>query len=115
MGVKVNPERDNILVDNKQLSRPRLRYLILHKPSGYITTMSDPRGRWTVTDLVQTPERVVPVGRLDRDTEGLLLLTNDGEVAHRVMHPRYGGQKEYHALLSPLPNADAIPALAAGI
>jgi 23S rRNA pseudouridine2605 synthase len=115
MGVKVNPERDNILVDNKQLSRPRMRYVILHKPSGYITTMSDERGRWKVTDLVDTPERVVPVGRLDRDTEGLLLLTNDGEVAHRVMHPRYGIQKEYHALVTPLPDRDAIRALSTGI
>lgn len=115
MGVKVNPLRDNILVDNKQLSKPRLRYILLHKPSGYITTMSDPKGRWTVHDLVETTERVVPVGRLDRDTEGLLLLTNDGAVAHRVMHPRYGIQKEYHAKVDPLPNADAISTLATGI
>jgi len=115
MGVKVNPARDNILVDNKQLAQPRRRYIILHKPSGYITTMSDERGRWTVTDLVDTLERVVPVGRLDRDTEGLLLLTNDGEVAHRVMHPRFGIQKEYHALVTPLPTADATRALGVGI
>jgi pseudouridine synthase len=115
MGVKVNPERDNILVDNKQLARPRMRYIILHKPSGYITTTSDERGRWTVMQLVDVEERIVPVGRLDRDTEGLLLMTNDGEVAHRVMHPRYGIQKEYHALVSPLPGQDAVRALGAGI
>ncbi|MDQ6905738.1 MAG: rRNA pseudouridine synthase [Chloroflexota bacterium] len=115
MGVKVNPERDNILVDNKQLARPRMRYVILHKPSGYITTTSDERGRWTVMDLVDFEERVLPVGRLDRDTEGLLLMTNDGEVAHRVMHPRYGIQKEYHALVSPLPNREAMQALGAGM
>lgn len=115
MGVRVNPQRDNILVNNKQLSRPRLRYLILHKPSGYITTMADPKGRWTVHDLVETAERVFPVGRLDRDTEGLLLMTNDGEVANRVMHPRYGIEKEYHALVEPLPSAEAIRALDAGI
>ncbi len=115
MGVKVNPERDNILVDNKQLARPRMRYIILHKPSGYITTTSDERGRWTVMQLVDVQERVVPVGRLDRDTEGLLLMTNDGEVAHRVMHPRYGIQKEYHALVTPLPNQDAVRALGAGM
>ena len=115
MGVKVNPERDNILVDNKQLARPRMRYIILHKPSGYITTTSDERGRWTVMQLVNVQERVVPVGRLDRDTEGLLLMTNDGEVAHRVMHPRYGIQKEYHALVTPLPNAEAVRALGAGM
>lgn len=115
MGVKVNPERDNILVDNKQLARPRMRYIILHKPSGYITTTSDERGRWTVMQLVDVQERVVPVGRLDRDTEGLLLMTNDGEVAHRVMHPRYGIQKEYHALVTPLPSQDAVRALGAGM
>jgi len=115
MGVKVNPERDNILVDNKQLARPRMRYIILHKPSGYITTTSDERGRWTVMQLVDVQERVVPVGRLDRDTEGLLLMTNDGEVAHRVMHPRYGIQKEYHALVTPLPNQDAVRALGVGM
>jgi pseudouridine synthase len=115
MGVKVNPERDNILVDNKQLARPRMRYIILHKPSGYITTTSDERGRWTVMELVDVQERIVPVGRLDRDTEGLLLMTNDGEVAHRVMHPRYGIQKEYHALVSPLPDREAIRALGAGM
>lgn len=115
MGVKVDPTRDNILVDNRQLSRPRLRYIVLHKPSGYITTMDDPRGRWTVRDLVETSERVFPVGRLDRDTEGLLLMTNDGEVANRVMHPRYGVEKEYQALVTPLPNADAIRALGEGI
>ncbi len=115
MGVKVNAERDNILVDNKQLARPRMRYLILHKPSGYITTTSDERGRWTVMQLVDVQERVVPVGRLDRDTEGLLLMTNDGEVAHRVMHPRYGIQKEYHALVTPLPSQDAVRALGVGM
>ncbi len=115
MGVKVNPERDNILVDNKQMARPRMRYIILHKPSGYITTTSDERGRWTVMQLVDVQERVVPVGRLDRDTEGLLLMTNDGEVAHRVMHPRYGIQKEYHALVTPLPNQDAVRALGVGM
>lgn len=115
MGIKVDPTRDRILVDNRQLSRPRPRYIILNKPSGYITTMDDPRGRWTVRDLVETSERVFPVGRLDRDTEGLLLMTNDGEVANRLMHPRYGIEKEYQALVTPLPTADAIRALGEGI
>ncbi len=115
MGVRVDPARDNILVDNRQLSKPRLRYVILHKPSGYITTTSDERGRWIVTDLVNTTERLYPVGRLDRDTEGLLLFTNDGEVANRVMHPRYKMQKEYHALVSPIPGNDAMRALSEGV
>ena len=115
MGVRVNPERDQILVNGHALRQPRVRYVLLHKPSGYITTASDPRGRWTVLDLVRTEERLYPVGRLDRDTEGLLLLTNDGAVANRVMHPRYGVTKEYHALVTPLPNAAAMSALGAGI
>lgn len=115
MGVRVDESRDRILVDDKQLRVQRLRYVILHKPSGYITTTSDPRGRWKVTDLVQTAERLYPVGRLDRDTEGLLLLTNDGEVANRVMHPRYELEKEYHALVTPLPDADAMRAMSRGV
>lgn len=115
MGVRVNPAVDQILVDDRQLRTQRLRYIILNKPSGYITTASDERGRWKVLDLVQTPERLFPVGRLDRDTEGLLLLTNDGEVANRVMHPRYGLEKEYHALVTPLPDVEAISAMSRGV
>jgi len=115
MGVRVNEERDAILLDDRQLRKQRLRYVLLHKPSGYITTVNDERGRWKVLDLVQTPERIFPVGRLDRDTEGLLLLTNDGEVANRVMHPRYGLEKEYHALVTPLPTTEAMSALSRGI
>lgn len=115
MGVRVNPARDNILFDNRQLSKPRARYVVLNKPSGYITTASDPKGRWTVLDLVDTPQRLYPVGRLDRDTEGLLLLTNDGEVANRLMHPRYEIEKEYHASVTPLPDVEAIKALARGV
>ncbi len=115
MGVRVNPERDQIIVNGRALRQPRIRYVLLHKPGGYITTASDPRGRWTVLDLVRTEERLYPVGRLDRDTEGLLLLTNDGAVANRVMHPRYGITKEYHALVNPIPNAAAMGSLGAGV
>jgi len=115
MGVRVNEERDAILLDDRQLRKQRLRYVLLHKPSGYITTVSDERDRWKVLDLVQTPERIFPVGRLDRDTEGLLLLTNDGEVANRVMHPRHSLEKEYHALVTPLPTTEAMAALSRGI
>lgn len=96
LGTKADPLHAEIRVDGKLL-RPQLpRYILLNKPSGYITTMKDERDRWTVMDLVQTRERVYPIGRLDRDTEGLLLFTNDGEVANRVMHPRYELDKEYH-------------------
>lgn len=98
LGTKVDPRRARITVDGQVLRPQRLRYILLNKPIGYITTTDDERGRRTVMDLVNVPERVYPVGRLDRDTEGLLLLTNDGDVANRVMHPRYGLAKEYNVL-----------------
>lgn len=101
LGTKVDPGTAQIRVDGKPLKAQPLRYVLLHKPKGAITTTDDERGRQTVMDLVRTRERVYPVGRLDRDTEGLLLLTNDGEVANRVMHPRYKLAKEY-TLLTPV-------------
>jgi 23S rRNA pseudouridine2605 synthase len=98
LGTKVSPRATDIRVDGKVLHPRPMRYILLNKPPGYITTTNDERGRPTVLDLVQTSERVFPVGRLDRATEGLLLLTNDGDVANRVMHPRYKLAKEYHVL-----------------
>jgi 23S rRNA pseudouridine2605 synthase len=106
LGVKVDPRTADIRVDGKRLRGQKMRYLMLFKPTGYITTMSDEKGRDTVMELVRTPERVYPVGRLDRDTEGLLLLTNDGELANRVMHPRYKLGKEY-TILTPVRPSDA--------
>lgn len=115
MGTKVDPRSAVIRVDGK-LVRPRaLQYVILNKPRGYITTTSDERGRKTVMDLVKTQERLYPVGRLDRDTEGLLLLTNDGEVANRVMHPRYEMTKEYQVLTFSRPDANAFRQLSRGV
>jgi len=87
----------------------------LHKPAGVVTTASDPHGRPTVVELVSLPERVVPVGRLDADTTGALLLTNDGELAHRLAHPRYGVEKTYVAEVEGSPSADALSGLAAGV
>lgn len=115
LGTKADPSRDEITVDNKVLRPQALRYLILNKPTGYITTMSDERGRWTVMDLIRVSERVFPVGRLDRDTEGLLLFTNDGDVANRVMHPRYGLAKEYHVLTRVKPTPQQISRVREGI
>ncbi|HEU5432056.1 MAG TPA: pseudouridine synthase, partial [Thermomicrobiales bacterium] len=103
LGVRVDPLAARIEVDGRSLRPQRMRYLLLNKPSGYMTTTSDERGRRTVLDLVSVPERVYPVGRLDRETDGLLLLTNDGEVANRVMHPRYGLAKEYNILTAGRP------------
>ncbi|MFT4039870.1 MAG: pseudouridine synthase [Thermomicrobiales bacterium] len=94
LGTRVLPDAA-IRVDGKPVRRQAHRYVLLNKPSGYITTTSDERDRQTVMELVPNNPKLNPVGRLDRDTEGLLLFTNDGEVANRVMHPRYGLTKEY--------------------
>jgi len=106
LGTRVDPVKDEIRVDGRTLPRQRPRFIMLNKPSGFITTVKDERQRWTVMDLVNVTERVYPVGRLDRETQGLLLLTNDGAVANRVMHPRYGLTKEYHVITDQRP-ADA--------
>ncbi len=103
LGTRVDPVKDEIRVDGRMLQRQRPRFIVLNKPSGFITTVKDERQRWTVMDLVDVPERVYPVGRLDRETQGLLLLTNDGAVANRVMHPRYGLTKEYHVITDKRP------------
>lgn len=98
LGSKADPSKDTITVDGKTLkiSAQRL-YILLNKPPGYITALKDGQGRPLVTDLLKdVPERVYPVGRLDYNTEGLLLLTNDGEWANRLMHPRHEIEKEYH-------------------
>jgi pseudouridine synthase len=82
-------------LDGRLLALEPLAYVLLHKPAGVVTTASDPHGRPTVVELVDLPQRVVPVGRLDADTTGALLLTNDGPLAHRLAHPRYGVDKVY--------------------
>lgn len=103
LGTKVDPQRQEIRVDGKPLRPEPRRYIMLHKPVGYITTTADEFGRKTVLDLVQVPERVVPVGRLDRDSSGLLLLTNDGDLMYRITHPRYELEKEYEVLVDGFP------------
>ena len=93
----------------------RLRHVLLNKPRGTITTASDPSGRPTVVELVKGDVRVVPVGRLDRDTTGVLLLTNDGPLAHRLAHPRYGIEKTYVAEVRGEPSDETLAALADGV
>ncbi|MDB5161093.1 MAG: pseudouridine synthase [Candidatus Saccharibacteria bacterium] len=88
---------DRVELDGKPISAQKLRYILLHKPAGYVTTLSDPHGRRKVTDLINIAERVVPVGRLDYDTTGALLFTNDGELANRLMHPSFEVDKTYEA------------------
>jgi 23S rRNA pseudouridine2605 synthase len=106
---------DRVEVDGEPVTAQKLAYVLLHKPAGTVTTASDPRGRPTVVDLVDLPERVVPVGRLDVDTTGALLLTNDGPLAHRLAHPRYGVEKVYVADVEGRPGREALRVLAEGV
>ena len=107
--------RDVVEVDREPVVRQRLSYVLLHKPAGVLTTASDPRGRATVVELVPQEPRVVPVGRLDADTTGALLLTNDGPLAHRLAHPRYGVPKVYEVVVEGSPDGDALRALRDGV
>ena len=108
-------QTDVVRVDGRELGKQALRHVLLNKPRGTITTASDPRGRPTVVDLVKGDVRIVPVGRLDRDTTGVLLLTNDGPLAHRLAHPRYGIEKTYVAEVRGEPSDETLAALAHGI
>lgn len=117
LGRRVDPDRDQVEVDGAPVGvRPGLVYYLLNKPAGVVTTAFDPQGRTTVVQLVPDTPRVFPVGRLDADTEGLLLLTNDGDLAHRIMHPRHGVDKEYLAEVSGGPlSAGALRRLREGV
>jgi 23S rRNA pseudouridine2605 synthase len=106
---------DVVELDGRRLSPQRLAYVLLHKPAGVVTTARDPQGRPTVVDLVAHEARVVPVGRLDADTTGALLLTNDGQLAHRLAHPRYEVEKVYEADVEGQPGEDALRLLAEGV
>jgi 23S rRNA pseudouridine2605 synthase len=107
---------DRVEVDGEEVTPQGLRYVLLNKPAETVTTARDPQGRPTVVQLVEDiPERVVPVGRLDADTTGALLLTNDGPLAHRLAHPRYGVEKVYEADVEGEPDDAALEQLAAGV
>jgi 23S rRNA pseudouridine2605 synthase len=107
--------RDSVAVDGREVERQRLAYVLLHKPAGVVTTARDPQGRPTVVELVPVEPRVVPVGRLDTDTTGALLLTNDGQLAHRLAHPRYGVEKTYVAEVEGDPGEAALQQLREGV
>src|SRR5213592_1370896 len=107
---------DRVEVDGKPVIAQALKYVLLNKPAATVTTARDPQGRPTVVDLVaEIPERVVPVGRLDADTTGALLLTNDGPLAHRLAHPRYGVEKVYEVGVEGDPDDAALRQLAEGV
>ena len=102
LGDSADPDTDDVRLDGQSLRQPRRRrYIVLNKPRGYVTTMKDDRGRPAVAELVaDVPARVYPVGRLDINSEGLLLMTNDGEFANRVMHPSFEKEKTYRVLVT---------------
>jgi 23S rRNA pseudouridine2605 synthase len=96
LGDRVHPDRDRVSVDGAPVpTHPGLRYLAMNKPAGVTSTMADPHAQRTLAEYLPAGPRVVPVGRLDRESEGLLLFTNDGELAFRLQHPSYGVEKEY--------------------
>ncbi len=107
--------RDRVEVDGRSVQLQSLAYVLLHKPTGVVTTARDPQGRPTVVGLVGHPVRVVPVGRLDVNTTGVLLLTNDGVLAHRLAHPRYEVEKVYEAIVECAPGAEALTLLREGV
>ncbi len=117
LATQVRPGADVVSVDDRPLNAPGTRRCyLLNKPAGYLTTMHDPFDRPTVAALIEDiPERVFPVGRLDRDTEGLLLFTNDGALGYRLMHPRFGFEKEYRVLVKGAPGEGTLSRLRAGV
>ena len=119
VGQKIDPERDIVEYRGRRIeagARPRFVYLMLNKPRGYLTTVTDDRGRHTVTELVEdVGVRVYPVGRLDMDSEGLLLLTNDGELTHKLTHPRHEIPKIYHVKVRGTVTAEQVKALSSAM
>ena len=109
LGAQIDPDADDIRVDGEPVkASTEMHYVLLHKPRGVITSMSDPEGRPTVAELVTTNNRMFPVGRLDFDSEGLLLMTDDGDLAYKLTHPSFQVEKEYHALLNEAPSVEQL-------
>jgi len=109
LGMKADPQVDHIELDSKVVNKPeQLKYIAIYKPRGVISASTSPDGRRTVVDLVDEPGRLYPVGRLDADSEGLILLTNDGELTNKLTHPRYGHKKEYRVLIAVHPDEEQL-------
>ncbi len=115
LGTKVDPGQDTIEVDGRPITTEEKVYILLHKPRGYLSDTRDFRGRSSALGLVPAGKRLYPVGRLDAESEGLLLLTNDGELAHRLTHPRYEHQKEYLALVVGEPTGATLRRMLGGV
>jgi 23S rRNA pseudouridine2605 synthase len=116
LGSKADSEKDRILVDRQLIKAPeKLEYIALYKPRGVVSAVTSPDPRPTVRSLVPLPGTLYPVGRLDVDSEGLVLLTNDGELANRLTHPRYGHEKEYRVLVARRPDAEQLATWRRGV
>ena len=117
LGTRADPARDDIRVDGQRMRiATRHRYILLNKPRGYMTTRKDPERRPTVLDLLpEVREYIYPVGRLDYDSEGLLLLTNDGDLAARLLHPSHEVEREYHARVRGVPDESQLDRLRRGV
>ena len=116
LGVKADPTKDAITVSGKAIKKEAKVYIMFNKPKGVITSVSDPQGRSVVTDyLKEIKERLYPVGRLDYDSEGLLLMTNDGDLAHKLTHPSHHVPKTYHATVERVPHGNSLEKLQKGI
>lgn len=116
LGTKIDPRRDRVAVDGKVVRAEKFVYILLNKPKGVVTTLEDPRGRKTVADIVaKIPERIYPVGRLDYNTEGLLIMTNDGDITHALTHPSHEIAKTYLAKVEGFPPEEKLDKLRVGI
>ena len=115
LGSSADPDIQDIAVDGRHIAAEVKEYWLLNKPAGILSAVTDARGRRTVTDLVPTRSRVFPVGRLDLDSTGLVLLTNDGDLAGRLLHPRYHVEKEYLARVRGIPSKEALAVLRRGV
>lgn len=113
-GIRVG-ENDTVLIDGKKITKPGFVYFLLNKPIGIISTTSDEYGRDTVRSLVPVPERIYPVGRLDKDTHGLVLLTNDGQLTHKLIHPKYHVPKVYRLTIAGFPDRQQLEKLRKGV
>ena len=115
LGVKVDAAKQVVFVDGERLQETRLQYFMLNKPPGVLSTVSDPSGRLRVVDLINTDMRVYNVGRLDKSSEGMILVTNDGDLANLLTHPRYGVSKTYHVLVKGVPSRDILSQMKKGV
>src|SRR5688500_7633715 len=118
LGTRADPATDDIRVDGRRLPKPERRYILMNKPRGYVSTRNDPEGRPTVIDLLAGARirgYYYPVGRLDYDSDGMIILTNDGAFAERLMHPRYGLERAYEARVRGIPDRKALDRLRTGV